>query len=31
MEKEGGYNNIVKKVIKILIENDLYVKLEKCK
>ena len=31
MEKEEGYNNIVKKVIKILIENDLYVKLEKCK
>jgi len=30
-EKEKGYNEIVEEVVKRLAENDLYVKLEKCK
>jgi len=31
MEGEEGYDELVVKVIKKLEENDLYVKLEKCK
>jgi len=31
MEKEKGYNELVAEVIRRLKENDLYVKLEKCK
>jgi len=31
MEEEEEHNKIVEKVIKILVENDLYVKLKKCK
>jgi len=31
MEGEEGYNELVKEVVKRLVENDLYVKLEKCK
>ena len=30
-EKEEGHNKVVEKVVKILVENNLYVKLEKCK
>ena len=30
-EKEEGYNEIVEEIVKRLAENDLYVKLEKCK
>ena len=30
-EEEEGYDKIVAKIIKRLEENDLYVKLEKCK
>ena len=30
-EKKKGYNEVVEKVVKMLAENDLYVKLEKCK
>ena len=30
-EEEKGYNKIVEKVIKRLVENNLYVKSEKCK
>ena len=30
-KKEKGYDKIVKKVVKKLEENDLYVKPEKCK
>ena len=30
-EEEKGHNETVKKVIRRLVENDLYVKLEKCK
>ena len=30
-EEEEGYNEIVEEVVKRLAENDLYVKLEKCK
>ena len=30
-KKEKGYDEIVKKVVKRLEENDLYVKPEKCK
>ena len=29
-ETEGGHNEVVKKVLKRLEENDLYVKPEKC-
>jgi len=31
IEIEKGYNRIVEKVIKRLVENDLYIKLKKCK
>jgi len=31
IEEEEGYNEVAKEVVKILAENDLYVKLEKCK
>ena len=31
IEEEEGHNEIVKEVVKRLAENDLYVKLEKCK
>ena len=31
MDTEEGYNELVKKVLKGLEENDLFVKLEKCK
>ena len=31
MEIEEGYDEIVEEVVKRLAENDLYVKLEKCK
>jgi len=31
MEEEKGHNELVEEVIKKLVENDLYVKLEKCK
>jgi len=31
IEEEKGHNEIVKEVVKRLAENDLYVKLEKCK
>ena len=31
IEKEEGYNEIVEEIVKRLAENDLYVKLEKCK
>jgi len=30
-ERKKGYNEIVKEVVKRLVENDLYVKPEKCK
>ena len=30
-EGEDGYNELVEEVVKILAENDLYMKLEKCK
>ena len=30
-EEEKGYDEVVKEIVKRLIENDLYVKLEKCK
>ena len=30
-EKEEGHNELVEKVVKRLVENNLYVKLEKCK
>ena len=30
-EREEGYDEIVKEVVKRLAENDLYIKLEKCK
>ena len=30
-ETEEGHNELVKEVVKILAENDLYVKPEKCK
>ena len=30
-ESEEGYNELVEEVIKRLEENDLYMKLEKCK
>jgi len=30
-ETEEGHNELVKEVVKRLAENDLYVKLEKCK
>ena len=30
-EKEKGYNEVVKEVVKRLVKNDLYIKLEKCK
>ena len=30
-EKKEGYNEIIEEVVKRLAENDLYVKLEKCK
>ena len=31
MEEEEGHDKIVEEVVKRLAENDLYVKLEKCK
>ena len=31
MEREKEHNELVEKVMKRLVENDLYVKLEKCK
>ena len=31
IEEEEGYNEIVEEVVKRLVENNLYVKLEKCK
>ena len=31
MEEEEGYDEVVEEVVRILAENDLYVKLEKCK
>ena len=31
MKGEEGYNDLVKEVVKRLAENDLYMKLEKCK
>ena len=31
IESEEGYNKLVEEVVKKLAENDLYVKLEKCK
>jgi len=31
IEKKKGHNEIVEKVVKRLVENDLYMKLEKCK
>ena len=30
-KKKEGYNKVVEKVVKLLAENNLYVKLEKCK
>jgi len=31
MEEEKGHNEVVEEVVRRLAENDLYVKLEKCK
>jgi len=31
IESEEGHNKLVEEVVKKLVENDLYVKLEKCK
>ena len=31
MEEEERHNEVVEELIKILVENDLYVKPEKCK
>jgi len=31
MDIEKGYNELVKEVVKRLVDNDLYIKLEKCK
>ena len=31
MEKEEGYNEVAKEAVKRSVENNLYVKLEKCK
>jgi len=31
MEKEEGHDEIVEKVVKMLAEDNLYIKLEKCK
>ena len=31
IEEEEGHNEVVEELMKILVENDLYVKLEKCK
>jgi len=31
IEEEEGYDEVVKEVVKRLVENDLYVKLKKCK
>jgi len=31
MEEEEGYDKVVEEVVKRLAENDLYIKLEKCK
>jgi len=30
-EKEEGHDEVVKEVVKMLVENDLYMKPEKCK
>jgi len=30
-EKEEGHNKVVEEVVKILVENNLYVEQEKCK
>jgi len=31
MEKKEGHDEIVEKVVKMLAEDNLYIKLEKCK
>ena len=31
IEEEEGYDEVVKEIVKRLVENNLYVKLEKCK
>jgi len=31
MEEEEGHNEVVEEIVKRLVENDLYIKLEKCK
>ena len=31
MEEEKGYDEVVEKVMKRLVENNLYIKPEKCK
>jgi len=31
IEEEKGYDDIVEEVVKRIVENDLYIKLEKCK
>jgi len=31
IEREDEHDEVVKKVVKMLVENDLYIKLEKCK
>ena len=31
IEREDKYDEVVKRVVKRLVENDLYIKLEKCK
>ena len=30
-KKKEGHDEVVEKIVKILVKNDLYVKLEKCK
>jgi len=30
-KKKEGHNKVAEKIVKILVKNDLYVKLEKCK
>ena len=31
IEREEGYDKLVEEMVRRLVENDLYVKLEKCK
>jgi len=31
IKKKEEYNNIVEEIVERLVENDLYIKLEKCK